>query len=106
MFAARYASVCLCVYLLALSIMKFLCILADAHVCVHMHDVCSHECLKHSPANYKCIYNRMGKTPIFSIEINRQILSNLSDKNRSHQSQYKEGILLPPFTMHFNISNR
>lgn len=68
-FAARYASVCLYVYLLALSIMKFVCILADAHVCAHIHDVYSHACVKHSPAKYMCIYIHMGKTRIFSIEI-------------------------------------
>lgn len=64
-------------------------------VCAHVY-VYSHTHIKHSPTKYKCIYIQMGKTPIASIEIvsiNNQTLSNLNYKNRSHQSQYKEGII-------------
>lgn len=74
-------------------------------VCAHVY-VYSHTHKKHSLTKYKCIYIQMGKTPISSIEIvsvNSQILSNLNNKNRSYQSQYKERIILSHFTAHFNI---
>lgn len=85
--------------------MKFVCMLADVCVYAHIY-VYSHARIKHNPTKYKCIYTQMGKTPIFSVEtvsVNNQILSNLNNKNRSHQSKYKEGIILSPLSVLFNI---